>query len=198
MYRWLLVVVFLCIWTKSAYGDDTSPDVSTFTLDALVEALAENNDIKIMYPETLKSLTLQSSGFNAETISYAELLTVLNVHNYAMYKEGEIYVVKGKKYMRSSSIPLYTDGEKYSPSEIITKAIYTKNVCVSTLIPMLRPLVPQHAHFAGSNAVGAILITDIFSNIQRIESIIVDIDSRTKKQKKCAGKDRIVVSSKKT
>ena len=197
MYRWLLVIVLLCVWTKSAYGDDASPSVPSFTLGLLVDALAEKNDIKIIYPESLNNLILKSFIFTPESISYSELLTILNVHNYAMYKEGEIYLVKAKKYIRSSSIPLYTEGEKYYPSEVITKAIYTKNVCVSTLMPLLRPLVPQHVHFAGSNAVGAILITDIFSNIQRLESIIVDIDSRTKKQKKCANKDRVVASSKK-
>ena len=198
MYRWLLVIVLLCVWTKSAYGDDASPSVPSFTLGLLVDALAEKNDIKIIYPESLNNLILKSFIFTPESISYSELLTILNVHNYAMHKEGEIYVVKGKQYIRSSSIPLYVAGEKYHPSEVITKAIYTQNVCVSTLMPILRPLVPQHAHFAANNAVGAILITDIFSNIQRIESIIMDIDSRTKKQKTCPSKDRVMMSSKKT
>lgn len=197
MFRWLLVVVFFCLATNSVYAGSEAKAASVFTLDSLVQATAQKNDIKIMYPEELKNFTLQSTGLNEGVLSYSELLTVLNVHNYAMYKEGEIYVVKGKKYIRSSSIPLYAAGEKYYPSEIITKIIYTKNVCVSTLMPMLRPLVPQHAHFSGTNDISAIFITDVFSNIQRIESIIMDIDSRTKKQKKCSSKSRAVVGSKK-
>ena len=188
MFRRLLISIVFCMGVNAAYGHATEEGGASVTLSSLVKVLAKNNDIKIMYPEELRSITLHSSGINSSVVSYSELSTILNVHNYAIYKEGEIYVVKGKKYLRHSAISSYTEGEEYYPSQILSKIIYVQNACVATLLPLIRPLVPQHAHLAANATSNAVLITDIFENIQRIESIILDLDSHTKKQKDCSEK----------
>ena len=190
IYRRLLVLVIFCVAVNSACAN-TEVEVDSevgVTLSSLVETLAESDDIKIIYPGELAGIKFHSVDFNLSAISYSELSIMLSMHDYLMYKEGGLHVVVKKRRIRSSPIPHFNDGGSYLPSQAITKVIRVENACVSRLLPSIRPLVSTFAHLAGDVASNTIVVTDIYSNIQRVESIILDLDSHTKKQKDCSEK----------
>jgi general secretion pathway protein D len=58
----------------------------------------------------------------------------------------------------------------------ITQVIQLYNVSASKVLPVLRPLAPQHAHLAAYEPSNAIIISDTVANIARLRDIIQRID----------------------
>jgi len=52
----------------------------------------------------------------------------------------------------------------------------------------LRPLVPQESHLAVSNNPEMLLITDTYSNIQRLKAVIQQIEDAMEKPSDCGPK----------
>jgi type II secretory pathway component GspD/PulD (secretin) len=47
----------------------------------------------------------------------------------------------------------------------------------ASLVPILRPLLPQQAHLAAVTCSNALLMADTFANIRHIESIVAALDT---------------------
>src|SRR5690606_15035098 len=83
---------------------------------------------------------------NDEPLSYAEFLTVLQVHGLTAVEEGSLVRVVPDANVRNLALPLVNDEDKRADAEYITKVVPVRTTSATMLVPMLRPLMPMQAH----------------------------------------------------
>ncbi|MBB3169771.1 type II secretion system secretin GspD [Simiduia aestuariiviva] len=117
---------------------------------------------------------ISSKQMDAEEL-YNLFLAVLDVHGFAAIESGNVTRIVSSKEARS--LPLEVkDSAKRGNDGMITQVIQLKNVAASKALPVLRPMVPQHAHMAAYDPSNAIIITDTEANIARLQDVIDRID----------------------
>ncbi len=100
--------------------------------------------------------------------------TVLEVSDFTTIDSDGLIRVVPMKDARSSPVPV-TDGET-SEEGFITQVIQLQNIAAAKVLPVIRPLVPQHSHLAAYDPANAIVISDFKANIDRIRDLIERID----------------------
>ncbi len=60
--------------------------------------------------------------------------------------------------------------------EIVTRILGAKNISVTQLVPILRPMIPQYGHLAALPCVNKLIMVDTYANVRRIESVIEALD----------------------
>ena len=115
-------------------------------------------------------------GQEATSIDYATLLSILQVHGFATVEQGGSVRVIPDANIRQQALPLVSGKESYADGEYVNKIIMLKNVAAAQLVPILRPLLPQHAHLVAMPCKNALLVTDVFASVKRIEQIARALD----------------------
>lgn len=115
---------------------------------------------------------------SAKPLNEAELLqlfrTVLEMNDFTMIDVEGVSRIIPLKDARSSPIPVLNQGA--SDKGYITKVIQLKNIAAAKVLPVIRPLIPQHAHLAAYDPSNSIVIADEAENIDRIIDLIERID----------------------
>jgi len=101
--------------------------------------------------------------------------SVLEVHDFTIIEVGNVVRVVPLKDARSSPLPV-KDKPEFDEG-YITQVIQLKNIAAAKVLPVIRPLVPQHSHLAAYDPSNAIVISDTAANIARIKEIIEKIDT---------------------
>lgn len=101
--------------------------------------------------------------------------SVLEVHDFTIVEVGNVVRVVPLKDARSSPLPVKDDPE--IDEGYVTQVIQLKNVAAAKVLPVLRPLVPQHSHLAAYDPSNAIVVSDTAANIARIRDILEKIDT---------------------
>jgi general secretion pathway protein D len=110
-------------------------------------------------------------------VSYADLLTVLNVHGYAAVDEGRLVQIVPDGLIRAQAMPTIGPKETRAPDEYVTEIIPVKYAAAPQLVPLLRPLLPQNAHLAATVTGNSLVLADRFANLRRIEGLVHALDS---------------------
>jgi general secretion pathway protein D len=105
---------------------------------------------------------------------YSFFRSVLEVHDYTMVEVGDVVRIIPMKDARSSPVPIEDPAEKHEG--FVTDVIQLNNIAAAKVLPVLRPLVPQHSHLAAYDPSNAIVISDTAANIARIRALIERID----------------------
>lgn len=115
---------------------------------------------------------------SAKPLNESELLqlfrTVLEMNDFTMIDVEGVSRIIPLKDARSSPIPVLNQGA--SDKGYITKVIQLKNIAAAKVLPVIRPLIPQHAHLAAYDPSNSIVIADEAENIDRIIDLIERID----------------------
>lgn len=101
--------------------------------------------------------------------------SVLEVHDFTIVEVGNVVRVVPLKDARSSPLPVKDNPD--IDEGYVTEVIQLKNVAAAKVLPVLRPLVPQHSHLAAYDPSNAIVISDTAANIARIKEILEKIDT---------------------
>lgn len=97
---------------------------------------------------------------------------ILEVHDFAVVEVGEVSRIIPLKDARSAPIPVGAPDDR----GYVTEVYQLKNVDASKVLPVLRPLIPQHSHMAADTYSNSIVISDTAPNIERIMKVIEKID----------------------
>ena len=122
-----------------------------------------------------KVTVLSSAPMNKEEI-YDLFLAVLQVHGFTAIPGEEVIKVIQQVDAKQNAENL-TRFEETPSEQLITRVIPINNANALELVPILRPLVAKYGHLAGVAAANALIVSDHQNNIQRIESIVRDLDS---------------------
>lgn len=156
--------------TAASQGD--GPD--TVPITAVLTAVAKRSGKKFMVDPRVQGDALLIQG-NPETLSYDDLLMLLNVHGFAAVPSGDYVRVIPDASVRHMALPV-ADGGKHSPAEYVTRVFSVKSIPTSLLVPLLRPMIPQHGHLVALPCTNHLLMVDTFANTQRLEQVIKSMD----------------------
>lgn len=177
MKKLILTFVFM-LMSLSAVAEQNSE----LTVNEIIASFSKVNNVKILAPTIDASVKLY--GLEPDKLNYQQLLTLLTQYGFSMVQYDDLHVVTEIKYLRAVSGPVLADGKQYPENQFVTEVFASEKLCMSTLMPAIRPLVPQFAHLA---PVGprAFTITDKYANIQRIKAVVAKIDAQNDFQKQC-------------
>lgn len=123
---------------------------------------------------------------NISQLDYPALLTQLKQNGFTAYKSnGGIHFIQIQQ-ARDAAIPVVENNKTYFDDEYVTESIKPEKACGSKLLPALRPLVPREGHMTISEATNMIIVVDTYSNIQRLKTLIKQIDDGMQKAESCA------------
>ena len=110
-----------------------------------------------------------------KTALYDLFLSVLEIQGFTAIEVGEVVRILPRKDARTSAVPV-TNRSNLGSDAYITQVIQLYNVSAAKVLPVLRPLAPQHAHLAAYDSSNAIIISDTVANITRLRDVISRID----------------------
>ena len=108
--------------------------------------------------------------------------SVLEVHDFTLIEVGNVVRIVPLKDARSSPLPVVNDSNVRITDRVekekgyVTQVIQLKNIAAAKVLPVLRPLVPQHSHLAAYDPSNAIVVSDTADNIARLKEVIYKID----------------------
>lgn len=119
---------------------------------------------------------ISSQRMNREEL-YAFFRAVLEVHEFTLVEVGDVVRIIPLRDARSSPLPV-TDKDEADPAldGYVTEVIQLSNIAAAKVLPVLRPLVPQHSHLAAYDPSNAIVVSDTAANIERLRKLIERID----------------------
>ncbi|MBV1911942.1 MAG: type II secretion system secretin GspD [Kangiellaceae bacterium] len=129
-----------------------------------------------------KKITVIAQHEMDEEEIFALFLSVLKVHQFSAVKTGKIYKIEQLQTAKQDSVEVYSEGEKYSGDQLVTRVIKVDNVDVGLLVPLLRTLIPQQGHMAQYKPTNVIVIHDSAANLERIVQIIRKIDKESNEE----------------
>ena len=146
----------------------------------IVEAVAEiTGKSFIIDPRVNASnVTIISSEPLDPDAFYEAFLSVLEVHQLAAIKSGNVTKIIPNATARQGAGPIGTSGAQ-GADDIVTQVIQVDNVGAAQLVPILRPLVPQFGHLVAHAGSNMLIISDRAANVARIATIIRRIDRAT-------------------
>ena len=128
----------------------------------------------IIDPRVRAQVTILSSTPMSADAFYDAFLSVLQVHDFVAVPAGnnvvKIVPAQNSRWMPGNDLPAKVDPNS---DEIVTQVIQLKNVSAANLLPALRPLVPQGAHFVAHQASNTVIISDRATLLARSEMIKV-------------------------
>jgi general secretion pathway protein D len=186
-----LALVFLAIALCSAapitavsapLQEDERPAVAAAPEDAgvpihtVIRAFAKKTGKKFLIDSKIHG-NVQLIGKEAGNVTYGELLAILQAQGFTAVEGGGFVRVIPDAIVRQSALPLVVGTATYLDAQYVAAVIPVRKVPAATLVPILRPLLPQQAHLAASICSNALLMVDTFANIRRIESLIAALDT---------------------
>jgi general secretion pathway protein D len=130
----------------------------------------------VVDPRIKGKVTIVSNVTMAKASVFELFHSVLNVHGFAVVPSGGIFKIIPNQNAKQDAVPL-AQGQTLKDEALVTRVVSILNTRATELVPILRPLIPQHGHLAGVESVNALIVSDHASNIQRILDIIARIDT---------------------
>jgi general secretion pathway protein D len=166
----------LCFLAGSVAAQDWTVNLKETDIQELIKFVAEATGTTIVVdPKVKGTVKVVSSKPVSSSELYDLFLSILDVHGYTAVRSGNVVRVIPSKDARSSPVRV-EQGDLRPNDEYVTQVIRLENISAAKLIPVLRPLVPQQAHMAAYAPANAIIISDLAANIERIRTIIENMD----------------------
>jgi general secretion pathway protein D len=143
---------------------------------SLIRAVAKRTGKKFIIDSRVHGNVLLI-GEEASNVTYSDLLTILDVQGFTAVEGGGFVRVIPDAIVRQSALPLVAGTATYPDAQYVAAVIPVRKMPAASLVPILRPLLPQQAHLAAAICSNAILMVGTYANIKRIESIIAALDT---------------------
>jgi general secretion pathway protein D len=156
--------------TAAPPGDAGVPILS------LLRAVAKKTGKKFIIDPRVHG-DVQLIGEDPGSVTYSELLTILQVQGFTAVEGSGFVRVIPETIVRQSALPLVIGTATYPDAQYVAAVIPIRKMPAASLVPILRPLLPQQAHLAAAICSNSILMVDSYANIRRIESLIAALDT---------------------
>lgn len=111
-------------------------------LTSLIATVAKKTGDKfVLDPRVRAPVTL--IGEQPSSVTYDELLTILDTYGFVAVKSGGYVLVVPDAYTREEQLPFVSGNEKLPDNQAVTAVIHVRSLPAALLVPILRPLVPQ-------------------------------------------------------
>ncbi len=175
----LLILSMANVFAQSTSGDTEPTWQINFKDSDIQEVIKFVADVTektvIIDPRVKGKVKVISTTSLTKKELYDLFLSVLETQGFTAIEVGDIVRVIPRKDARTSAVPVVNE-PNFGTDAYITQVIQLYNVSASKVLPVLRPLAPQHAHLAAYEPSNAIIISDTVANISRLSDIIQRID----------------------
>lgn len=165
------------------------PPLPTVSLESLVDRVARSAK-KTFLIDSRAAQQVYLGSIKSEDVNYPTLLAILRANGMAATTiEGRVNIVPLYE-IRSLAVPLVQNDDSSIPAdEWISRIVTTSKKEASSMVPILRPLLPPAAHLSamcGTCEPGAqnctscrqLIIVDRYANVQRISAIVKMLDQQ--------------------
>ncbi len=179
-----IIVVSLLLTTNQAFAIENGvPPDDVITLSELAEKLEQKLKKPVVVDKNYAKNEVQIKLERALE-DRGNLLTELSINGYTAIDTEDYIELIDVRRSRMSAIPVVDESKHYYPNQWVTKIITVEKACAYKILPIVRPLVPQYAHMAVTGE-ESLVISDRYANVQRLSSIIENIDKETKDKAGC-------------
>lgn len=184
----LVVLALFAVPLASAQSTDSARAIPVRTL---IDAMAKKTGKHfVVDPRVNVDVTL--IGSDAASVDYGQFLTILQVNGLAAIDGDGLVRVVPDAVVRYLSVPIAAGKEDLPDAAYITKVIHVRSVPAAQVVPLLRPLLPQQAHFVAFPCTNDLVIVDTVGNVKRIEALVQSLDTGTPfKPGNCAVQSKI-------
>jgi general secretion pathway protein D len=159
------------------------PPLPTVSLESLVDRVARSAK-KSFLIDSRAAQQVYLGSIKPEDVNYPTLLAILRANGMAATTiEGRVNIVPLPE-IRTLAVPLLQNDDSSIPAdEWVSRVITTTKKEASSMVPVLRPLLPPFAHLSamcGSCEPGAqnctncrqLIVVDRYANVLRISAIV--------------------------
>ncbi len=154
----------------------------------LIAAVAKSSGRRFVLDPRVRA-TVSLVGISPSSVSYSELLTILSVHGFVAGEQDGLMLVLPDANARTMPTQPLTERQTRPDSEIVTDTMLVKNAPAALFVPIIRPLMPQSAHFAADICNNTLVIVDRFANVKRIEALVRRMDVGEPFKSHCDGRE---------
>ncbi|MES9901494.1 MAG: secretin N-terminal domain-containing protein, partial [Sedimenticola sp.] len=131
----------------------------------------------IIDPRVKGKVTVVSAAPIAPDSIYEIFISVLKVHGYSVVpsNNGAIKIIP-QAIATKDTVPTVNAVQTGKGDKIVTRVVQVRHADAARLVPILRPLLPQHAHLAAHPDSNTLVVVDSAANVNRIVDIIQRID----------------------
>jgi type II secretory pathway component GspD/PulD (secretin) len=164
--------------------DESSPTTASEPHDAgipierIIVGVARKTGRKYIVDPRVRA-QVQLIGQDPSSVTYPELLTILQLHGFVAVEGGGYIRVIPDGGARTVQMPQLSNGQTFPDAQLVSYVMSIKNTPAAQLVPILRPLMPQVAHLAAYPCSNSLLIVDSFANVKRLEAIAKALDVGT-------------------
>jgi general secretion pathway protein D len=182
------LVAAACLWAGDAtlsVAQTSQSAADSAPITDFIKAYGKKSGKKfVVDPRVQAQVSLTEEGSKA---SRDDFLNVLMVYGFAAVERGDTVLVIPDASVRTMPIPLAAGNEKHPDAEVVTRIIHVRTMPAATLVPLMRPLVPQFGHLAAVVCTNDLILVDRYANTKRIEALVEAIDKgEPYKIEKCA------------
>ena len=163
---------------SSAAADNTAesaPRSDGVPIERIIAAVSKKTGKKYLIDARVHG-PVEILGQDISTITYPELLAILQLTGATAVEGGNYVSVVPESIIRQMPLPQVTGKENYPDAQWVTTVIAVKNVPATTLVPILRPLLPTAAHLAAAVCSNSLLVTDTFVKVKLVEKLVSALD----------------------
>ncbi len=158
-------------------GPRVNPDLPTVELAPLLDRVERAANKQFLVDGRIGP-QIYLAGVEPSDVTYPVLLSILRANGFAAFEsEGRVNIVPDAEIRFHA--PVVTQDDASIPADLfVTRVLTTTNVEAAFLVPILRPLLPQAAHFAAMPS-SRLIVMDRYANVRRITEIVRSLDVPT-------------------
>ncbi len=177
-----LLAVWLLATTASAAGgkEKITLEFNDVDIKVVVKFISQLVHKNFIVDDAVKGkVTVISPVPVSADEAYEIFLSILDVKGFAAVPAGRVVKIIPAAEARAKRLPTVTVGGKAGPADdrVRTQLIQLEHVDASRVVPLIKPLIAKTSHVEAFDSANTILITDVASNIDRIQKIIKVIDT---------------------
>ena len=163
---------------ESADSRFVSIDFNNVDINVFIKFISELTGRNFVVDERVKGqVTIISPAKISVDEAYAVFLSVLEVNGYTTVKAGSVTKIVPSPDARSKNIKTLLKSEAGAPEDrVVTQLIHLKYAQPEEIKRLFTPLISKSSVILSYSPTGTLIVTDVYSNIQRLMRILGTID----------------------
>lgn len=190
LYITLILILSVSSIQAQQIAEDDRDDGNGFYLklrnadiETLISTVAKRTGKNfIVDPRVKGKINVIASTAMDEEELYGVFLSVLQLYGFAVIEAGGVTKIVPDVRAKQGPVPTEVETNQQALDQLVTRVLRLKHAAPDKLAPILRPLIPQEAHFAAVPGGPFLIISDRSGNIGRLADIIDTIDQPSGKE----------------
>jgi general secretion pathway protein D len=148
----------------------------------LLDVVARKSD-RVFAIDGIVSPDVVAGQISRTDITYGTLLVILRNNGLAAATIDGVTNIVPLSIIRQLPLPvLFENDDSIEGDEWVMRILKLRNAPATSLVPILRPIMPQAGHLAAHPLSNSLLIVDRYTNVQHLVEIISNLDAKTPPQ----------------